>query len=181
MKKNILLTTVDVQGTTAIEIHSKIKELKDGASKNHPKLSENELNAIFDVHNGLMLSMTIPLRVSIVSNMKAADFDGEVSEKWGIDTKALCDKIDQMDDAECEDIASRIGSFWLDLSDYDGFAEQIADLGMKFQAYQDFLALDYQILNFFLRLRGIEANQLYVIVEGCCPTLSLTDELPELT
>jgi len=181
MTKKIILTAADVQGTTATEVYSKIRELKDGANKNHPKLSENELNAIFDVHNGLMLSMTIPLRVSIVSNMKAADSEGEVSEKWGVDTKALCDKIDQMDDAECADIASRIGSFWLDLSDYDGFAEQIADLGMTFQAYQDFLALDYQILNFFLRLRGIEANQLYVIVEGCCPTLSLFEELPELT
>lgn len=179
--KKIILSAADVQGTTATEIAEKIKELKDGANKNHQKLSENELNAIFDVHNGLMLSMTIPLRVSIVSNMKAADFDGEISEKWGIDTKALCDKIDQMDDAECEDLASRIGCFWLDLSDYDNFAEQIANLGMTFHSYQDFLALDYQILNFFLRLRGIEANQLYVIVEGCCPTLSLTDELPELT
>jgi hypothetical protein len=179
MGKIIILPAADVQGTTATEIFSKIKELKDGANKNHQKLSENELNAIFDVHNGLMLSMTIPLRVSIVSNMKAADFDGEVSEKWDIDTKALCDKIDQMDDAECEDIASRIGSFWLDLSDYDNFAEQIAYSGMTFHSYQEFLALDYQILNFFLRLRGLWANQLCLISDGCCPTLSLLEELPE--
>lgn len=179
MVKKIILSAADVQEMTATEISTKIKELKDGANKNHQKLSENELNAVFDVHNGLMLSMTIPLRVSIVSNMKAADGEGEISEKWGIDTKALCDKIDQMDDAECEDLASRIGCFWLDLSDYDNFAEQIAYSGMTFHSYQEFLALDYQILNFFLILRGLWANQLCLISDGCCTTLSLLKELPE--
>lgn len=177
----INLSAADVQEITATEISTKIKELKDGANKNHQKLSEKELNAVFDVHNGLMLSMTIPLRLSIVSNMKAADSEGEVSKKWDIDTKALCDKIDQMDDAECEDIASRIGCFWLDLSDYDHFADQIAAFGMTFHAYQDFLALDFQILNFFLRLRGIKANLLYEIIDGCFPTLLLPEKLPELT
>ncbi len=181
MVKTINLSAADMKEMTATEITTKIKELKDGANKNHQKLSENELNAVFYVHKGLKLSMTIPLRLSIVCNMKAADGEGKVSKKWGIDTKALCEKIDQMDDAECEDIASRIGSFWLDVSDYDNFAEDIAFFRNATPAYQEILALDYQILNFFLRLRGKEAKQLYVIIDGCRPTLSLHEELIELT
>lgn len=155
--KKINIGAVDVQGLTAIKISELIRTAKTNACLNHPMLSENELNALFDVCNGLMLCKTIPFNLSLASNLSDADKEGKIGQKWGVDVQALCEKLRNMGEDEIIEVVKRIGSFWLDYTDYIDCVESIAKRGYcLFRDCKQFYGIDYTVLKYILINNGIE-------------------------
>lgn len=180
--KQIDLKAVDVQGLTAQKVVAMIKTARDNACLNHPMLSENELKALFDVFNGLMLSQWSLENFAMADDMSDADTDGMISQKWGIDVQSLCEKLENMSEDETAEVIKRIGAFWLDAYDYEGFAESISKGGYcLFLDYKQFMGIDYSILKFFLKGYGVESDILYRLdsENGEYAILSLTEKIDD--
>ena len=178
--KKINFQTVDVQGLTAMKIEEMIETAKANASLNHPMLSENELNALFDVHNGLMLWKAIPLNLSLAVHMSDADEEGEISQKWRVDVQALYEKLINMGEDDIIEVVKRIGSFWLDYSDYLEIVETIAESGCYlFMDCKMFYGIDYTVLKYLLINNGVETDVLYELENNQYPILSLTEVIDD--
>ena len=180
--KQIDLKAVDVQGLTASKVLAMIKTAKDNACLNHPMLSENELKALFDVFNGLMLSQWSLENFAMADDMSDADTDGMISQKWGIDVQSLCEKLENMSEDETAEVIKRIGAFWLEAYEYEGFAESIAKEGYCFFLdYKQFIGIEYSILKFFLKGYGVESDILYRLdsENGEYAILSLTEKIDD--
>lgn len=90
------------------------------------KFTPGEWKALADTLNGLLVEGQFRYVPSVlVANLEDGDLYEGLSEKWGIDLNALCEKVESLTAAQLDALYSRVESFWEHsaTTDIDSWAE----------------------------------------------------------
>lgn len=74
--------------------------------------SESELNYIYDMLNGTLLTPELSFKVFLISEIEDADKFDRLSEKWNVDIEKFLNKLNALSEFECYAVCKIAEEFW---------------------------------------------------------------------